>query len=418
MAQATKAAPVAPSPRVQAIISNPVKTRDDAVNLVATLLEPLAEAQSEGGARIRLQEGGATFDAVAADLEGYARALWGLAPALIGEPDHPVLRPLGDKWARGLDAGTDPNHAEFWGWPVDIDQRCVEMAGISVAIALAPDIFWNPQSDEAKIRIAKWLLTINDVNIPQNNWRCEWGMSVELIAVFRVLVNTGLKSVGAEYSEDTLEETLEFIESFYDHEDIPADGLDIAYDYYATSFAIPFYALIYTRLNPSDTARVKKALDRSIANAPRAVHLFAQDGAAITYGRSLTYRFACVGFFAALAWATDEPPAPFSWGVLKGLILRHIRWFTQRESVFNRDGSLSIGWAYPQMYMSEQYNSPQSPYWALKSLLVLALPKDHPFWTAEEEPIPEQFRSTAVIKSWRQVFTHEAGHDMLITQGQ
>lgn len=244
---------------------------------------------------------------------------------------------------------------------------------------------------------------------------------IVLTADFRVLVNVGLKRVGASYSQNVIDETLLFIDTFYNAEDIPADGADgevQAYDYYATSFAIPFYELLYSRLNPSDTARAEQALVRAAANANRVVHFFSQDGSAIPFGRSMTYRFACVAFFSAMAYAFDDPPAPFTWSVLKGLVLRHIRWFAQQESIFNRDGSLTIGWAYPQMFMSEQYNSPMSPYWAFKSLLVLALPKDHPFWTAEEEAIPTEFASGAVVKSWNQVFSHEAGHDFLLTQGQ
>lgn len=171
--RATKTAPVAPSAAVSAITSNPVKTRDDAFDLFSSLLTPLVESQSEGGARVRLQAGGATFDSIAADFEGYARTLWGLAPALASEPDHPVLRPVGDRWARGLDAGTNPDHPEFWGWPVHYDQRFVEMAGLGVAIGLVPQVFWDSQTEEAKLRIAKWLLTINEVEIPENNWRCE-----------------------------------------------------------------------------------------------------------------------------------------------------------------------------------------------------------------------------------------------------
>ncbi|GBF06064.1 hypothetical protein DAERI_070062 [Deinococcus aerius] len=38
--------------------------------------------------------------------------------------------------------------------------------------------------------------------------------------------------------------------------------------------------------------------------------------------------------------------------------------------------------------MAEEYNSPQSPYWALKFFLPLALPQGHPFWQAEEEDLP------------------------------
>jgi hypothetical protein len=40
--------------------------------------------------------------------------------------------------------------------------------------------------------------------------------------------------------------------------------------------------------------------------------------------------------------------------------------------------------------MADIYNAPGSPYWALKSYLVLALGEDHPFWRTEETPLPEQ----------------------------
>lgn len=43
----------------------------------------------------------------------------------------------------------------------------------------------------------------------------------------------------------------------------------------------------------------------------------------------------------------------------------------------------TIGYCYPQMYMAERYNAPGSPYWGMKSFLLLALPDDHPFWIAE-----------------------------------
>ncbi|KAJ4303464.1 hypothetical protein N0V90_002359 [Kalmusia sp. IMI 367209] len=46
------------------------------------------------------------------------------------------------------------------------------------------------------------------------------------------------------------------------------------------------------------------------------------------------------------------------------------------------------GYCYPNMHMAEEYNSPQSVYWSLKSFLVLGLKDEHPFWTSEELPHP------------------------------
>jgi hypothetical protein len=40
------------------------------------------------------------------------------------------------------------------------------------------------------------------------------------------------------------------------------------------------------------------------------------------------------------------------------------------------------------MYMAEDYNSPQSVYWSLKSMIVICLGKDHKFWLSQEKPYP------------------------------
>src|SRR5699024_8164204 len=41
--------------------------------------------------------------------------------------------------------------------------------------------------------------------------------------------------------------------------------------------------------------------------------------------------------------------------------------------------------------MSEEYNAPGSPYWAMKTFRLLALPDDHPFWSAEAAPLPAAY---------------------------
>lgn len=75
-----------------------------------------------------------------------------------------------------------------------------------------------------------------------------------------------------------------------------------------------------------------------------------QLGAAIPFGRSLTYRFACGGFYAALALAnvTHLPGPVGEPGQIKGFLLRHLRWWARNsEDIFHVDGTLNIGWLYP-----------------------------------------------------------------------
>ena len=112
-------------------------------------------------------------------------------------------------------------------------------------------------------------------------------------------------------------------------------------------------------------------------------------GAAIPFGRSLTYRFTFAAFFAAAVTAGVDLPAPLDdLGVVKGLLFRHLRWWGKHPDFSNPDGTLSIGYTYPNLYMSEDYNSPQSPYWCLKTLAIIGVPDGHEFWKCKELPHP------------------------------
>jgi hypothetical protein len=62
------------------------------------------------------------------------------------------------------------------------------------------------------------------------------------------------------------------------------------------------------------------------------------------------------------------------------------------------------------MYMCEDYNSPQSPYWCLKSFIAVALAQDNEFWTAEEEPYPSFFKPQLVPAPRQILSNHPAGN--------
>lgn len=71
------------------------------------------------------------------------------------------------------------------------------------------------------------------------------------------------------------------------------------------------------------------------------------------------------------------------------------------------------------MYMSEDYNSPQSPYWAMKSFVALGLPETHAFWTAEEKPLPKENSSLAKpVKPPMHIVCNTGSHHYLLSAGQ
>jgi hypothetical protein len=350
--------------------SNPMIKRSDLQKALYELFFPLKKLFSNGCARVRIGLTGAQFSQSVSELEGFARPLWGLVPLLVGGGDFadwPLYR-------AGFTHGSDPQHPEYWGKAEDYDQILVEMAPIGLALAMAPEFFWEPLDQSAKQNLVNWLQQINHVLVVDNNW-----------LFFRILVNMGLENVGAEPDKKAVKKAFDRIEQFYLGDGWYSDGSKPQRDYYI-SFAFHYYGLIYSKLaRESDPEHSQRFRERARKFSQDFIHWFAADGAALPFGRSLSYRFAQGCFWGALAFADVES---LPWEVIKGLALRHIRWWA-KQPIFNNDGTLSIGYAYPNLNIADQYISPASPYWALKFFLPLALSDSHPFWQAREAPLPD-----------------------------
>ncbi|MDP4097381.1 DUF2264 domain-containing protein [Paenibacillus sp. P96] len=352
-----------------AIADNPLITRQDLQLAFEQLAVPLKQFYSEGGARLRIGVAGASYDSATAEMEGFSRVMWGMVPLLAGGGESE----LWDTCLRGLENGTNPDHEEYWGDVRDYDQRLVEMAALGFALLLVPERVWEPMSDTARRNLYNWLNQINHYCLHDCNW-----------LFFHVLVNMGFRKVGLPYDQEQMETNLRRIDDFYLSEGWYADGVGGHCDYYGP-FALHYYGLLYACLTErEDPERAALYKERASLFASQFINWFAEDGAALPYGRSLTYRFAQSAFWSALAYAGVDA---FPLGVLKGLVLRNLRWWFSKP-IFDATGLLTVGYAYPNLIMAENYNSPASPYWALKAFLPLALSEDHPFWTAEELSLP------------------------------
>ncbi|KAF1974275.1 hypothetical protein BU23DRAFT_113458 [Bimuria novae-zelandiae CBS 107.79] len=387
--------------------SNPLQTRDDVVAAVASLLEPLHGGASPQHAMVKVGATGTRFDETAAQVEGYARPLWGLAPLLAGGSTYAGT----EKFVQGLVAGTDPENDEFWGYMEDQDQRMVEACPIGYTLAVAHKDFWDPLTDKQKKNVEAWLGSMNDKDMPNTNWL--W---------FRVFANLGLAKNGAAWSKERTEADIKQLNTFYRGHGWSNDGPEgyRQMDYYSGSFAIQYLQLLYAKLAAdSDPSQAEEYKYRARQYALDFVHYFDPEGRAITFGRSLTYRWAMVAFWGAVAFADVELPAPLSWGVVKGIWLRNLRWWTTQKDIFQPNGMLSIGYSYPNTYLAENYNSPGSPYWCMLAFAPLAQPASHPFWSAKEEPHP--FANTRVVRPLphpRHIVVRSGGHSFLLSSGQ
>lgn len=347
-----------------------LQTKQDFQDLMHLILNPLKPRYSAGGARLPLGDTGVTYDSGAIEMEGFSRPLWALVPYWAGGAEDADFSAL---YHKGLANGTNPAHAEYWGECADYDQRFVEMAAIACGLLFAPEHTWNPLSATEKENLATWLFSINQHVIPECNWQ-----------FFMILVNVALKKRGMPYDAQNMEAGLAKIESYYQGDGWYQDGEHPQKDYYVP-FAFHYYGLVYAKVMEQDDPR-RSALfkERASVFAHQFIHWFSEDGAALPFGRSLTYRFAEASFWSACLFAGIEP---FSIGVMKGLLVRHMQYWL-RQSMFDRDGILTIGYAYPNLLMAERYNAPGSPYWSMKTFLMLALPDAHPFWSATALPLP------------------------------
>ncbi|WP_099469082.1 DUF2264 domain-containing protein [Konateibacter massiliensis] len=376
-----------------------LESRENFEELLLSIVNPLKLYYSEGKAGLHLGDTATSYEQAAILMEAFSRPLWGLVPLWAGGTDNVDFEEI---YRQGLINGTNPKHKEFWGGFRKFDQKFVEMAAISYGLILTPEKLWDPLSETEKENLAKWLYGINEYQLPICNW-----------ILFAVLVNVALKKLGMPYDKEKLEYYLNGVEEFYLGDGWYQDGDSEQKDYYV-SFAIHFYCLFYAKvMGEEDKERSEKYKERAMLFGKTFLYWFDEDGAALPFGRSLTYRFSQVSFWCACMIADVYP---VSMEIMKGLIARHLNhWLS--FPIFDRDHVLTIGYGYPNLIMGERYNGPGSPYWSLKTFAILMLPKNHPFWSVKAAPMPK-LEERKLLKEADMLIAAYKGHTTAYTPGK
>lgn len=172
--------------------------------------------------------------------------------------------------------------------------------------------------------------------MPNTNWL--W---------FRVFANLGLlKNSSPKASREKVIADIKHLESFYRSGGWSNDGPEHIHqmDYYSGSFAIQVLQLLYAILiGDKDPENTKEFKERGSLFAADFIHYFDVEGRAIPFGRSVGYRFAMVAFWSAAAYADIELPEGITWGVVKGIVLRNLRWWQGQKDIFSSAGTLTLG---------------------------------------------------------------------------
>jgi len=320
------------------------------------------------GARIDAQEGFARTFLTAAFRVAGSR----------GEDPHGFL----DWYARGLAAATDPSSGEAWLRLHEHGQTKVEAASVALGLHLTRPWLWDRLDPGVQERVVDYLSDGLDTFYPQTNWL--W---------FRVVVREFLHSVGALDDLSGLREDVATLDGFYRGDGWYADGAERSYDHYA-GWAMHLYPVLWARMaagRPDADAAAATARERLGLFLPDAAGMVGADGGPLVQGRSLTYRFAAAAPFWVGAMADAGSP-----GLLRRAASGVVQHFVDRGAP-DDDGLLTLGWYGAWRPMAQRYSGTGSPYWASKGLLGLALPAEHPAWTAVEEPLPVEVGDTSFV---------------------
>ena len=335
------------------------------------VLNPLKPFYSESGARLHVGVTSTHYENDTIPMEAFARPLWGLVPFWTGGGSDAEFEEL---YRKGLEAGSDPSHPDYWHTCRDYDQKFCEMAAIAFGMLFCPEKVWEPLSEKGKDNLVEWLWEINRHECCACNWQ-----------FFSIMTNVALYKAGRPYDKKRLQEGLDCIDAYYDAGGWYNDGNGGDKDYY-NPFVMVTYGMVYARfMEKEDPERCRRFIERALTFGKDYIYWFSEDGSTFAYGRSMTYRFAQAAYFSVCVLCGVEVfPLP----VLKGILARHLTHWLNLPIWDNAD-ILTIGYAYPNLQMSESYNAPGSPYWAMKAFMFLGLPEDHPFWAAECAPLPK-----------------------------
>jgi hypothetical protein len=352
-------------------------TRDHWEEAFYVLMKGIVDNASPACARQQIP-GRSTHGSAADELEGFARSLIMAGPWLYRSPigiyswDGATVDVAGF-YRKGILAGTDPKHPEYWGEITNCDQRLVELAALARGLHLSKRFIWDGFSAAQRKQVADYLFQCTKVEYYPNNW-----------LLFNVITNTVLKILGMPYSQRQIDANLKACEKMYLGDGWYRDGKVNCTDYY-NAWGFHYYFLLWVALDGESKPRLAETHKERAGLYVRDLCCFcAGDGGIPCFGRSMIYRF---GVLAPVAIGQHLGCLDIRAGEVRTLCNSIAKFFFSNE-ILTDQNQLSMGFLRPCADMLENYSCGGSPYWAAKAFNLLMIQRDDPFWAAKEENLP------------------------------
>jgi hypothetical protein len=294
---------------------------------------------------------------------------------------------------RGVVAGTNPASPDYWGEIKDWDQRIVEAADVALCVWLLPTELWAELEPHDRKNLVRWLSGVNGKQTADNNWH-----------LFVVFVNAVLRGLNQPFDAPEMKRRYDRFKSFYRGEGWFSDGPESRFDYY-NSWGIHYLLYWLQRVDPEwDRDFLTGARKEFISKFK---YLFTPRGFPIL-GRSVCYRMAAP---TALLLGHASDPNSVTAGEARRALDVTWRYFVSMGGV--RDGRVTQGYCDDDVDTLDEYLSPGSCLWSLRSLVAaLTFPKQSEFWSSPGDPLPverESFRFAIEATGWRVVGDRDTG---------
>lgn len=382
-------------------------SRDEWLAYADRLLAGARVWASAGNARITPPGAEGGYGRAVDGLEGFARTFLLAGFRLVGAQGH-GLDDLADFYRRGVTTGVDPDAEDRWVRLDEHPQAKVEAASIALVLDMTRPWIWDRLDAATRQRVVDYLApVVGDATYPKTNWL--W---------FRIVVQTFLRSVGGPWSAEDIAEDLALHDSLVREDGWMSDGFERSYDHYV-GWALHLYPVLWARMQGASELAAGRtggdvaALDRFLRDA---VALVGADGSPLIQGRSLIYRFAAAAPFW-IGVLAEVPSLPL--GQLRHAADRVVRHFAA-HGVPDSDALLTMGWHHEWRRLAQSYSGPGSPYWAVKGLIGISLPADHPVWSAPVEALPVESGDTlSAVRSagWIVSGTRDDGIVRIVNHG-
>lgn len=342
---------------------------DGAFSYVKTLDDPLLFPKQPGKSYPQDGKHGATEM-----LEGLCRTLFIAAPLLKEEPGLTLQGiPLADYYRNQINRLSDTTSLSYIapraknGGP---SQILVEFGGLAISLMVAPEVLWEPLSDEQKEKLAHLMLSYGDGPTIDMNWR-----------FFNIFILSFYKDQGYAVNEAKLEDLVKKVLNDYTGQGWYNDSP--YYDYYSM-WAFQMYGVLWAdmfgnRHYPEDAKQFMDNLGDLTDTYP---YMFARNGKMIMWGRSMAYRMGAVAPFPLMGLLKNQEVVNYGWmrRIASGTLLQFLK-----HPDFLSEGIPTLGFYGAFEPAVQQYSCRGSAFWLGKVFLTgLLVPEDNVFWTAAE----------------------------------